>query len=140
MHKCFGRRNIHGLVDVLIGERTLQEIAMEPVPGLWVAPVGPTPPNPAELLGSQRFTDFFSGVRQQFDYVLVDAPPVGLVSDAAVLGSQGDGVLLIIDAQNTGKGSVRRAVRKLEAVSANVLGIVMNNVKGPTQEGYYAYP
>ena len=137
MHKFFGVRNLHGVGDVLVGERILQEVANEPVPGLSVIPGGPAPPNPTELLGSQRFTDFLAGVRQQFDYVLVDAPPVGLLSDSAIIATQGDGVLLVLDAQNTRKGSVRQALRNLEAVGANVLGTVMNNVEAP-KSGHYA--
>jgi capsular exopolysaccharide synthesis family protein len=138
MHKFFGLRNLHGVGDILVGERSLQDTANEPVPGLRVVTGGLTPPNPTEILGSQRFTDFLSGVRQQFDYVLVDAPPVGLVSDSAVLATQADGVLLVLDAQNTRKGSVRQALRNLNAVGANVLGTVMNNVE-VTKNSYYSY-
>jgi capsular exopolysaccharide synthesis family protein len=137
MHKFFGLRNLHGVVDLLVGERTLQEVAKEPVPGLRVVPVGPIPPNPTELFGTQRFTDFLSGVRQQFAYVLVDAPPVRLVSDSAVLATQSDGVLLVFDAQNTRKGSLRQALRSLEAVGANVLGTVMNNVEASKSSDYF---
>ncbi len=137
MHKIFGLRNLHGVGDILVGERSLQETTNEPRPGLRVVTGGLTPPDPTELLGSQRFTDFLAGVRQQFDYVLVDAPPVGLLSDSAIIATQGDGVLLVLDAQNTRKGSVRQALRNLEAVGANVLGTVMNNAEAP-KSGHYA--
>jgi receptor protein-tyrosine kinase len=138
MHKFFGARNLQGVVDVLAGERNLQEVWRQQVEGLKVLPVGTIPPNPAEVLGTQRFTNFLAGVRAEFDYVLVDAPPVGLVSDPAILATQGDGVLLVLDAQNTSKGSVRQAMRSLETVGARVLGTVMNNVKAP-RDGYYHY-
>ncbi len=101
--------------------------------------VGPIPPNPTELLGTRRFSEVLANVREAFDYVLVDASPVGLVSDPAILATQGDGVLLLSDAQNTRKGSVRNAVRDLETVGANVLGTVMNNVKVNKQSYYYGY-
>jgi capsular exopolysaccharide synthesis family protein len=139
MHKFFGLRNFQGAVDVLVGERRLEEVVKEPIEGLRVVPVGPIPPNPSEILGSQRFTNFLSGARMEFDYVLVDAPPVGLVSDPAILATQGDGVLLVLDAQNTRKGSVRHAMRSLEAVRANVLGTVMNNVSASKGGYYYGY-
>ena len=138
MHKFFGLRNLHGVADVLVGERSLEETANEPLPRLRVVPGGLTPPNPTELLGSQRFADFISGVRQQFDYVLVDAPPVGPVSDSAILATQGDGVLLVLDAQNTRKGSVRQALRNLNAVGATVLGTVMKNME-VTKNSYSPY-
>jgi capsular exopolysaccharide synthesis family protein len=128
MHKFFGLRNLHGVGDILVGERTLQETANEPVPGLKVVSAGLTPPDPTELLGTQRLTDFLSDMRRQFDFVLVDAPPVGLVSDSAILATQGDGVLLVLDAQKTRKGSVGQVLRNLKAVGANMLGTVVNNV------------
>lgn len=87
VHKVFGMRNIWGVVDVLVGKRRAQDIWQEPVPNLKVLPVGPIPPNPAELLGSRRFMDFLAGVRKQFDFVLIDAPPIGLVSDPAIVAT-----------------------------------------------------
>ena len=128
VHRIFGLRNVHGLVDVLAGERSLDEVWQEPLLGLKVATVGTIPPNPAELLSSDRFAKFLSQTRREFDYVLLDAPPVGFVSDPAILATHSDGVLLVLDGQNTRKGSVRQAMRSLEAVGANVLGTVMNNV------------
>lgn len=136
LHKTFGVRNIHGIVNVLVGEHSLEEVSQEPMQGLKVVTVGPLPLNPAELLGSKRFADFLKQVRKDFDYVLLDAPPTELVADPAIIAAQGDGVLLVFDAQNTRKGAVRRSVRNLEAVGANVLGTVMNNVKS-TRGGYH---
>src|SRR5215207_1510942 len=79
-------------------------------------------------------------LREQFDYVPIDAPPVGLVSDPVILATQGDGVLPVSDAQNTRKGFVRQSMRSLEAVGARVLGTVMNNVKvSNTEYFYYEY-
>ncbi|CAN5758294.1 hypothetical protein BH23ACT11_BH23ACT11_28080 [soil metagenome] len=139
VHKIFGMRNVRGIVDVLAGQRELPEVWQEPQSNLKVVPVGPLPPNPAELLGSRRFADFLARARRDFDYVLVDAPPVGLVSDPAVVASQGDGVLLVLDAQNTRKGALRDSMRGLDAVGANVLGTVMNNVKKGKGGYYYGY-
>lgn len=138
IHKFFGLRNLHGITNVLVGERSLQEVWKEPLEGLKVVPVGPVPHNPAEILGTKRFSDFIASVREEFDYVLIDASPVGLVSDPAILAIRGDGVLLVLDAQDTRKGSVRRAIRSLQAVGANVVGTVMNNVKD-SREDYYHY-
>ena len=130
MHKVFGVRSTHGVVDVLIGQYGLHEAYREPLPNLKVLAAGVAPPDPAEILGSRRLSEFFATAREEFDYVLVDSSPVGMVSDAAVLAAQGDGVLLALDAQKTRKADVRRSVRSLKAVGANVLGTVMNNVKG----------
>ena len=137
VHKMFELRNIQGIVDVLIQDRDLQEVCLEPLPGLKVLTAGPPPYNPAELVGSQRYGDFLSRARREFEYVLIDAPPVGAVSDALTLAAQGDGVLLVLDAQNTRKRNVQQAMRTLEAVGANVFGTVMNNVKG-AEVSYYS--
>lgn len=138
MHKVFGLRNFLGLVDVLVGDRNLQDVWQEPLLGLKVVPVGSVPPNPAELLGSRRFAELLDRTREEFDYVLIDAPPAGLVSDPVVLATQADGVLLVVDAQNTRKGSLRQSMRSLEAVEANVLGTVMNGARIP-KKAYYGY-
>jgi len=139
IHKFFGLRNIHGLTEVLTGERSLQEVWAEPVEGLRVVTVGPIPINPQEILTSRRFSRFLSGVREDYDYVLVDASPIGLVSDPAVLATQGEGVLLVVDAQNTRKESVREAIRSLNTVGANVLGTVLNNAKQSKSPYYYTH-
>jgi capsular exopolysaccharide synthesis family protein len=136
IHKLFGLPNVMGVVDVVAGERRLQEVWYEPMEGLKVVCVGQLPPNPADLLGSRRFSEFLVSVRQGFDHVLVDAPPVGLVSDPAILATQGDGVVLVLDAQETPKRYVRRAIRDLEAVGANVLGTVISNIK-TSRDAYY---
>ncbi len=139
MHKMFVLRNTRGLVNALAGEQRLPEVWREPPWGpLKVVTTGPLPPNPAELLSSRRFAELLDSARRSFDYVLLDTPPLGLVSDPTILATQGDGVLLVLDAQKTRKGAVRRSVRSLEAVGANVVGTVMNNAKAPAA-GYPSY-
>src|SRR3712207_575818 len=96
-HKIFGARGIGGLVDFLVGERDPQEVYHEPIPGLKLIPAGVRPPNPAEILTSRRLVEFLRQVRQQFDYVLVDTPPLGHASESAALAANGDGVLLVVD-------------------------------------------
>ena len=138
MHKIFGMRNLHGVVDVLMGQHSLSTVWKEPIEDLRVVPSGTIPPNPAEILGTKRFRRLIDGVREKFDYVLIDSPPVEAVSDPVILSTQGDGVLLVLDAQNTRKGSVQLSMRTLEAVGAGVLGTVMNNVTN-SDGGYYQY-
>jgi capsular exopolysaccharide synthesis family protein len=134
LHELFRTRNLVGLVDILIGERGPQEVWQEPIPKLKLIPSGPPPPNPAELLSSRRFTEFLDHTRQEFEYVLVDTPTMGRVSDSAILAANADGVLLVLDSQRTRKRSLKQALRNLEGVGANVLGTVMNNYEGPTDD------
>lgn len=138
LHTYFGLQNLHGIIDVLAGQRDLQEVWREPVEGLKVISVGPPPPNPAAFLDSRRFTTFLAGVRKEFDYVLLDTPPLGAVSDATILATKADGVLLVVDLQNTRKRDVGQSVRSLELVGANIIGTVVNKVKG-AKNGYYHY-
>lgn len=128
-HKLFGLLNVQGIVNVLAQERSLQEVWMEPSPGLKIVSAGPLPPNPAELLTSQRFSEFLASVREEFDYILVDTPPTSLFSDPAIVAIKGDGVILVFEAQRTRKSAVRQSLRSLQAVGANVFGTVMNNVQ-----------
>jgi capsular exopolysaccharide synthesis family protein len=136
LHSMFGVSNTSGLVDILAGART-EEVWREPIPGLKLVCAGSPPPNPAELLSSRRSAEFLAEMRRRFDYVLVDAPPVG-ISDSAVLAVHGDGVLLVLDSQRTRKGPLRHAIRVLRGVGANILGTVMNNfdVPGGTNSPY----
>ena len=139
IHKHFGLRNLHGVVDILVGTHSLQEVWWEPIEGLKVVPVGTIPLNPAEILSSRRMSEFLHDLREKFDYVLVDASPIIPVSDPAILAAQVDGVLLVLDAQHTRKVYFRQAIRSLEAVGANVMGTVMNNVNVKNNQYYYNY-
>jgi len=139
IHTIFELPNLWGLADVVGGAISLQEAMCEPVGGLKVLTSGVRPPNPVELLSSKRFADVLSQLRQEFDYVLLDTPPVVNFSDASAVAPRADGVLLIIDARNTRKSSVRQSMRSLQAVRANVLGTVMTKVEVPDSDDYYYY-
>jgi capsular exopolysaccharide synthesis family protein len=126
LHRIFGVPNVSGVVNVLSGEHDLSEVCAEPFPGLKMLPTGPIPPYKAELLSSDRFAELIGQARRLFDYVLIDSPPTELVSDPMIIAAQADAVLLVLDSRETSKGSLRKAMRDLEAVGASVLGTVMN--------------
>ena len=138
LHRFFDMPNVSGVVDVLAGEHELLEVCKESIPGLHILSAGPIPPNPAELLSSGRFSELVGQARRLFDYVLIDSPPTALVSDPMIIATQADGVLLVLDSEGTSKGSLRKAVRNLEAVGANVLGTVMNKAR-KTETVLYNY-
>jgi capsular exopolysaccharide synthesis family protein len=129
VHSVFGFRNLQGLENILSGERRPHEIQQEPMPGLSIVTAGPAPPYPAELLHSRLFTDFLRQASSEFDYVLLDTPPMSVVPDSLVVAAQGDGVLVVLDAQNTRKEALRRSIHSLDSVRANILGTVMGNAK-----------
>lgn len=136
VHTFFDVRNLYGLGDILIGERGSKEVWIEPLANLKVIPVGPIPPNPSEILGSQRCANFLASMRHEFDYVLIDSAPVNSVSDAAILASRSDGILLVVE-QYTRKTSIRQAMRSLAPVGVTVLGTVMNNVEDQDGNHYH---
>jgi capsular exopolysaccharide synthesis family protein len=129
LHTIFGFPNLFGIVDVVAGERSVQDVWHEPVEGLKVVSASPESIDPTRFLRSERFAKVLADVRGKYDHVLLSAPPVGLVSDPAILAAQSDGVLLVLDAQKTRKVAVQQSVRRLEAVGANVIGTVLSNFR-----------
>jgi len=132
LHKIFAVPNVNGVVNVLSGEYDLSEVCTEPFPGLKILSTGPIPPNPTELLISDHFAELIGQARPLFDHVLIDSPPMELVSDPMIIATQADAVLLVLDALTTSKESLRKAMRNLEAVGTKVLGTVVN--KAPKTE------
>jgi non-specific protein-tyrosine kinase len=110
------------------------------IPNLRLLPSGPLPPNPSELLGSRRMLEIVERLQAEADYVLFDSPPVIAVTDAAVLASKVDGVLLVISAGKTKRDLAQKAKAMLEKVNARIVGVVLNNAKYDTSiHDYYAH-
>lgn len=107
------------------------------VPGLRLLPAGPTPPNPAELLASDRFRALLAWAREAATFVIIDAPPVTAVSDALAIAAIADGTLLIVRAGHTRRPAAQRAKEGLERVGANILGVVLTDTK--PERGEYKY-
>jgi capsular exopolysaccharide synthesis family protein len=130
LHKLFDVTNESGLTALIREEKSLDEVILPTaMPHLRVLPSGPLPPNPSELLGSQRMERIVDALRGAADVVLFDSPPTISVTDAAVLGAKMDGVLLVVSVGKTKRDHVVRAKQLLERVNAKVLGVVLNNVK-----------
>jgi polysaccharide biosynthesis transport protein len=141
LHRAFGISNEQGVSSVLVGDATLDEVIKSTeVPGLFVIPSGPIPPNPAELFHTQAFRDFVNTVSARFDRAILDSPPVNAVADPAVLATQVDGVFLVLRADMTSRPFAKAAVRVLTDVKARVFGAVVNDVElgHPKYGGYYA--
>ncbi len=131
-----------GLTDVLIGRAELVDVLQQWGTGkLFVLPSGRTPPNPSELLGSQAMKRTLEALADAFDYVLVDAPPLLLVTDAAVISRFTSGVLLVAASGTTKKPQLTAAVEKLNAIGTRLFGVVVTMLpaKGPDSYGYGAY-
>ena len=110
------------------------------MPGLVIITTGPIPPNPAELLGSERMHELLKEIQEQCDVLIIDSPPVLAVADAAILSNQVDGALLVISSGETSASLMMRALERLESVGVRPLGVVLNKLterKGG--EHYYYY-
>ena len=131
-----------GLSNILAGLATSEEaIRKEMYPNLDVLFSGDIPPNPSELLGSDKMRELIEELSEQYDYILVDTPPINVVSDASIVTNLLDGVLLLVRQGSSRKDSVRRAVSNLELTGIVPLGFVLNGVdfnSGKTYNyGYY---
>ncbi|HHT74310.1 MAG TPA: CpsD/CapB family tyrosine-protein kinase [Firmicutes bacterium] len=140
VHKIVGLHNSPGLTSLLVGEVKREDVVKDVgVPNLSVIPSGPVPPNPAELLGSQAMRNVLNAVREEFDMVVVDAPPIVAVTDAAVLCPLVDGVLLTVAAGEVPRELAQHARSLLENANANVLGVVLNRINPSAQKNYQYY-
>lgn len=125
----FGLIGSAGLSTVIVGRASLDDVLQPVDGGLVVITSGPIPPNPTELLGAPSFTRLLGELRNRFDTVIVDAPPVLPAADAAVLAAAADGVIFVVRAGRTGRHQVQRAVAALDQVHAPMLGAVLNMVR-----------
>jgi capsular exopolysaccharide synthesis family protein len=129
--------NTAGLTSLMLEETESIPAQKTEVPGLLLLTSGPLPPRPADILGSKRMEAVIARLREHADIVLFDTPPVNAVTDAAVLATKVDGVLLVLRAGATKRDRAREARRLLDKVNANVVGAVLTDVKGEDSYSYY---
>jgi capsular exopolysaccharide synthesis family protein len=139
VHRAFGLVQEPGLTDVLVGAASSREaIRPEVTPGLDVLPSGPTPPNPSELLGSDAMHQLISELRRQYDYIVMDTPPVLPVTDATVVATLADATILAVRSGDTEEVAAQRAVEQIRRVNGRIAGAVLNAVS-PRKDQYYTY-
>ncbi|KRL94533.1 capsular exopolysaccharide family protein [Lactiplantibacillus argentoratensis DSM 16365] len=140
IHQTFGVSNQRGLSSWLSGQLVDVNDAIHPVlDHLFVMPSGPKPPNPAELLASDKMTEFLTVATRKLDLVIVDAPPVLPVTDARILAGQVDGTVLVVRQNFVEKVAVRQAVNALKNARTQLLGTVLNDVDIKTNGYGYGY-
>jgi len=128
-HRVLALENTSGLTEVLTGTCEVQDvIRTTPVDGLSFMSAGSLPPNPTELLGSERMSQILAVVAQEHDVVIIDSPPVMPVSDALLLSTFVDGVVLVVNSLKTSKHHVKMACAKLEYARAKIFGVLLNEI------------
>jgi capsular exopolysaccharide synthesis family protein len=141
LHAHFNLPNTRGLTNFLSGESEVEELLQpyDKLPKLKVLTSGPIPPNPAELLGSEEMRRLLSSLGEKFTHIIVDSPPAISFTDASILSTFVDGVILVVHGGRSSRAVVRRAKQQLLDVGAHIFGVVLNNVKvEKTRDYYYA--
>ena len=139
IHQTFDMVNAKGFTSVVAGECSLEEALQNTdIEGLQILTSGPKPPNPAELLDSRVSRDLIESLKQEFDYVIIDAPPALMIADAQIVASMADGVILVVSCQEANRHAVERIHELMVQTGIRVIGMVLNKF---TQEqgSYYGY-
>lgn len=141
IHRTLGLGPRAGLSNVLTGGASLQQATVRSsvLPNLYVLPAGTPPPNPAELMASAQMFEMLAELREQYDHIVIDTPPTLSVTDAVVLSTRADAVVLVIRSAQTTKPALRRAREILTQVNARVSGVLLNAVNLDSPDYYYYY-
>jgi capsular exopolysaccharide synthesis family protein len=139
LHEVFDVANDRGLTTMIVEETAINDPSLIDVgvENLWLVPSGPLPPNPADILGSRKMEKAIAALKSRADIVLFDAPPIVSVTDAAVLGTKVDGVLLVVCAGRTRREHIQRAKDVLERVHVRIVGAVLNDAPRDVVLGGY---
>ena len=140
LHAQFELPNTKGLTTWLSGEKNLDGLIQrcDKAPNLKVLTSGPVPPNPAELLGSEEMRKLLNILSEQYAHIIIDSPPAISFTDASILSTMVDGVILVVHGGRSSRAVVRRAKQQLLDVGAHIFGVVLNNVKVETHDYYYS--
>lgn len=140
LHAHFDVPNARGLTNWLSGDTDVEGLlqSYEKQPNLKLLTSGPVPPNPAELLGSDEMRKLLGTLGERFSHIIIDSPPVISFTDASILSTMADGVVLVVHGGKSSRAVIRRAKQQLLDVGAHLFGVVLNNVKLETQDYYYS--
>ena len=139
IHKTFKISNTYGISDLLVGNKKLESVANKYNDNLSIVPAGKIPPNPAEMLASKAMTAFLEEMKNYFDYIVLDTPPLQAVTDAQVLSTKVDGSLIVVRAGVTKKDAVHDAVSIINKVNGNIIGTVLIGAYNSRDRYYYFF-
>ena len=138
IHKEFGITNVGGLTDLLIEKNNIENyIKTTEIDNLHVLTAGVIPPNPSEILASKLMKDLLNDLKQIYDYIFIDTPPIGIVMDAGTLANKVDASILVVKSNGVEFKQLEETKRKLDAVNANIIGVVLNAYKVEKDDYYY---
>lgn len=140
MHHTLQISNRWGLTNLLTNQLTISEVLQDTsIPNLSIIGSGPIPPNPSEILASKKMVTVLDELKEQFDIILIDAPPAIAVTDSQIIATRVDGVILVVDSDKVKRDVALKAKQNLDNVRARILGVVLNNVDRKNKDAYYYY-
>lgn len=137
IHKKFKISNAAGTAELLLRKKLFEEVANNYNENLTIITAGKIPPNPSEMLASRAMTAFIEEMKKEFKYIILDTPPLQAVTDAQVLSTKADGVLLVVKAGSTKREMVFNSVDLIKKVQGKVIGTVLNGVENKKNNYYY---
>ena len=139
IHKKFRIPNINGLSNLLLQDLSIEQAAFKYTESLYILPSGVIPPNPAEIISSLKMKNFLKELKNSFDYIIIDSPPVIAVTDALILSTMVDGCLMVVSSGEEDRAEAEKAKELLLNVNANILGAVLNKIDLKSKKGYGYY-
>lgn len=138
VHKIFAMKRKHGLSEWLVRDKPLDRyVRQTPVENLFLLAAGSVPPNPSELLHSKKFAELLVTIREEYDFVIFDSPPITAVTDAVIIGKMIDGIVLVARAKKTTRSSMRFVLRELRNIDVNIIGAILNDLDLRRRRYYY---
>ena len=137
IHKKFKISNMSGTAELLLRKESFEDVANCYNENLTIITAGKIPPNPSEMLSSRAMTAFIKEMKKEFKYIILDTPPLQAVTDAQVLSTKADGVLLVVRAGSTKREMVLNSVDLIKKVQGKVIGTVLNGVENKKNNYYY---
>ena len=139
LHKKFNVSNANGLSDLLTENMKIEDVQKEYTKNLTIITGGRVPPNPSEMLESNKMTEFLEEMKKRFDYIIIDTPPIKVVTDARILSTKADGVVLVVKSKCTKRNDIMQAVESINKVNGKIIGTVLNGKKEKAKNYNYYY-
>lgn len=139
LHRKFNVSNEEGLTDVLVGTSKLNNVMKKIDDNLYLLTTGTLPPNPAEIIGSNTMENFLEQCKINFDYIILDTPPILPVTDSKLLAIKADATVVVVRSEISKSKHVSQAFKELDKVNANIIGTILNDVEMYSEKLYYDY-
>ena len=141
VHRSFSLTNAYGLTEILSGQKEFDQVIQNTeIDNLQILTTGKMPPNPSEMLESKKMKEFARELEESYDYIFIDSPPIGVITDAGSIANYSDATVLVVGSGETDIEMAKITKERLEKVKANIIGVVLNKYVGEDRNyGYYSY-